>query len=63
MPTVFVAKDVHCSNQRDDSKSISLAITYVFYDDKPEVKRRSTAKRKPSQYLDRDNLARCMEAG
>ena len=63
MPTVFVVKDVHCSNQRDDSKSISQAITYFFYDDKPEAKRRSTAKRKPSQYSDRNKLAWCMEAG
>ena len=31
MPTVFVVKDVHCSNQRDDSKSISQAITYLFF--------------------------------
>ena len=62
MPTVFVCKDyTACSNQRDDSKSISLAITYHFYDDKPEAKRRSTAKRKPSQYSDRNKLAWCME--
>ena len=31
MPTVFVAKDVHCSNQRDDSKSTSLTMTYLFF--------------------------------
>ena len=49
---------------RETIPKVYLAITYLFYDDKPEVKRRSTAnKRKPSQYSDRNKLAWCMEAG
>ena len=41
-PFSFARMYTASSNQRDDSKSISLAITYLFYDDKPEAKRRST---------------------
>ena len=48
---------------RETIPKVYLAITYLFYDDKPEAKRRSTAKRKPSQYSDCNKLAWCMEAG
>ena len=48
MPTVFVAGDV--ITRRMIQKVYRQLCRTFFDDDKPEAKRRSTAKREPSEY-------------